>query len=462
MPTRFRVACPRGTVEGKGRRSWYAPRGVVAVLVVSLGVALALPAGSRASGAPVLRARGAALQWTRAGRHNEYKLLIRVLGRHVHGRRRLVTVVGRSFAPPPVPGRTVMYRVKAAFNESGWSNRTTIAFPNEVEQERPSEGPQPPPREEPPEEGVPGGGQGAVRYRLDAASYFDAFAQAQFAPWVRLHVSLIKGYPPFGDRFVSLFGLPVIGYHDPATEGQAPLGPAGVASYVGKVTRDMRAGYTGVFIDDANWSPGFSPSPGPRTNLANLIEAVRAAAPGALIEINSHYGDIWPLIQAGDPDVARALRSVNMICVEFGVGPTSGITSGRDYGQFMQYADAVHAKGIHLTLTGDRFHNNVPTMEYNLATYFLINDGRDFVTGTDLTPASWWSGFDVNLGTAVSTRQRLPGGVWTRRFSRGIVYTAEPGAPAQTIALPGTMHSAEWGNVQSVTLAGGQGAVLTG
>jgi len=128
----------------------------------------------------------------------------------------------------------------------------------------------------------------------------------------------------------------------------------------------------------------------------------------------------------------------------------------------MQYADAVHAKGIHLTLTGDRFHNNVPTMEYNLATYFLINDGRDFVTGTDLTPASWWSGFDVNLGTAVSTRQRLPGGVWTRRFSRGIVYTAEPGAPAQTIALPGTMHSAEWGNVQSVTLAGGQGAVLTG
>jgi hypothetical protein len=261
---------------------------------------------------------------------------------------------------------------------------------------------------------------------------------------------------------VSMFGLPVVGYHDPATEGQAPLAQSGVETYVGLVARDMRHGYAGVFIDDANWSPGFSPSPGPRANLANLIEAIRAGEPRAVIELNSQFHDIWPLMRAGDADVARALRGVDAICKEFGVGPSAGITSAQDYGEFMQYADALHARGIDLTLTGDRFNNNVPTMEYNLATYFLINDGGDYVTGTDQTPAGWWNGFDVNLGNALGPRERLPGGVWTRRFSAGVVYTVEPQAPAQTIALARTMHSAQWGDVSSLTLGAGQGAVLAG
>jgi hypothetical protein len=128
----------------------------------------------------------------------------------------------------------------------------------------------------------------------------------------------------------------------------------------------------------------------------------------------------------------------------------------------MQYADYLRANGIHLTLTGDRFNTNVPTMEYNLATYFLINDGGDYVNGNDQMPGRWWNGFDVNLGSAAGPRERLPSGVWTRRFTGGIVYTLEPGAPTQTISLPRPMRSVEWGAVRSLTLAGGQGAVLLG
>jgi hypothetical protein len=432
-------------------------------VIAALGVGVAAPSIGEAKRSPALRAHGEVLEWTRAGRHNKYRLLMRIRGRHVRGRRTVITVVGHSFKPPVVPGATVVYRVKAAFNESSWSNRMSIAYPGEIELEKPSEGPQPPPREEPPpEEGPSGEGQGHVRYRVDAASYFDTFASPAFAPWVRRHITLIKGYPPFANSFMALFGLPVIGYHDPATEGQAPLGPAQIATYVGKVRRDMQAGYTGVFIDDANWSAGFNPSPGPPANLANLIEAIKAAEPSAWIEINSQYRDIGPLMRAGDPNVTRALRDVNALCVEFGVGPTSGIDGGQQYAEFLQYADSLHAKGIDLTLTGDRFNNNVPTMEYNLASYFLLNNGHDYVTGTDQTPANWWSGFDANLGNAVSQRARLASGIWTRRFSRGVVYTVEPGAPTQMISLGKTMHSAEWGDVQSVTLAGGQGAVLVG
>jgi hypothetical protein len=224
----------------------------------------------------------------------------------------------------------------------------------------------------------------------------------------------------------------------------------------------MHVGYAGVFIDDANWSPGFQPSPGPRANLANLIAAIRAAEPRAVIELNSQFRDIWPLMRAGDADVARALQDVNMICKEFGVGPSAGIQSAQGYAEFVQFADALHAKRIALTMTGDRHHNDVPTMEYNLATYFLINNGSDYVTGTAQTPEQWWSGFDVNLGNSLGPRERLASGVWTRRFSAGTVYAVEPQAPAQTIELGKTMHSAQWGDVSSLTLGPGQGAVLVG
>jgi putative glycosyl hydrolase-like family 15 (GHL15) protein len=467
-----RAPCPPGTVAGGRLAAWARPRTFAAVVLASAGVAATLPGVGRASGAPVLRAHGHAIQWTRAGRHNRYKLLVRAP--HI---RKTVVVVGRSFTPPAVPGRTVVYRVKAAFNESAWSNPASITYRSEFQRERPEQEPaprereaapreqEPPPREqEPPprEEETHSEEVGKVKYRLDAASYYDRFATALYAPWAREHVSLIKAYPPFGDTYVSLLGLPVIGYHDPATEGQAPLGRSGIEAYVGKVNRDMLTGYTGVFIDDANWSQGFSPSPGPRANLANLIEAIDAAQPNALIEINSQYRDIWPLIKARDPDVARALKGVDQICVEFGVGPGSGISSTREYAEFMQYADTMHANGIHLTLAGDRFDNNVATMEYNLATYFLINDGGDYVSGKDQMPGHWWGGFDVDLGNAVGPRERLPGGVWTRRFTRGAAYTLEPGAATQTISLPRRMQSAEWGTSTSLTLAGGQGAVLVG
>jgi len=271
---------------------------------------------------------------------------------------------------------------------------------------------------------------------------------------------MIKGYPTFSDIFVSLFGLPVIGYHDPATEGQAPLGPAGIEAFIAEVRRDLAVGYAGVFVDDANWSAGFAPSPGPRAALANLLVRIRAVAPRALIEINSQYHDIWPLMKAHDPDVSRALENVNLVTKEFGVGPSAGITTAQDYGELFEYIDALHAKGIHVVMTGDHNSTDVPTMEYNLATYLLANDGGDYVNGTEQTPRNWWTGFDVDLGNAVTARERTPSGVWSRAFVRGMVYAVEPGAATQTIKLPKPMHSAEWGKVESLRLSAGQGAVL--
>jgi len=460
-----------------------------------LGLLAATPAVGQASPAPVLRVNGETLKWTPAGTHDAYRLLTAAPGGPI-----VSTVLGRTTTPPPVPGATVTYQVKAAYDESVWSNEVSISYAPAQESKQPPAAGEPPPEEseqppegEPPkEQGTPpneggtllqeggtllqeGGAllqeggtlasqkaAGRPKYRLDAAAYFAPFSTRQYAPWVKEKISLIKGYPPFSDRYLGLFGLPLIGYHDPATEGQAPLGHSGIEAYVAEVRRDMKLGYAGVFVDDANWTAAFPPSPGPPAALANLLVAIRAAEPTAVIEMNSQYHDIWPLMKAHDPDVERALRAVNIMTKEFGVGPAAGINTAKDYGELFRYIDALHSKGIHVTMTGDPEGESVPAMEYNLATYLLANDGGDFVNGANQTPVHWWRGFDVNLGDAVTERERSPTGVWKRVFTGGVVYTVEPGAATRTIKLGKPMRSAQWGTVESVTLAAGQGAVLVG
>jgi hypothetical protein len=297
---------------------------------------------------------------------------------------------------------------------------------------------------------------GHALFRLDAARAFDRYAHR--AAWIQAHVDVVKAYPPFGDVYVQ-YGKPVLGYHDPATEGFAPLDQAHIEAFVAKVKRDMGVGYAGVFVDDANWT--FSPSPGPEANLANLLEAIRHAEPGAVIEINSQYHDMWPRMKAGDANVARALAQVNLVTKEFGVEPTAGINTGQEYAEFMTYADTLRAKGIHLVMTGENTRS-VPATEYNLATCLLVNDGKDFINTAKTKPRRFWKGFEANLGAATGPRERSSSGVWSRRFAGGVVYTVEPGAATQTIKLSRKMRSAEWGAVESVTLAAEQGAVLAG
>jgi hypothetical protein len=147
---------------------------------------------------------------------------------------------------------------------------------------------------------------------------------------------------------------------------------------------------------------------------------------------------------------------------EFGVGPTSGIATGQDYREVMEYVDALHSRGIQITLSGDYLNSNPPTMEYNEATYFLVNDGSDYVSGISQTPLNFWSGFEVDLGSPLGPREYLPSGLWTRRFTGGVVYTDPPEGSTQTVRLGKRMRSPNLGEVESVTLAPAQGAVLVG
>ncbi len=199
-----------------------------------------------------------------------------------------------------------------------------------------------------------------------------------------------------------------------------------------------------------------------RTELANLIENVRTVlGSGAPLEINVQYHDIWPLMKAHEPEVERALSQVNIVTKEFGVGPDAGIETASDYKEFTEYVDRLHEKGIHVVMAGDL--GTVPVEEYNLATYFLNNDGGDYINTPEESPENWWPGNDVNLGSPVSARERDSSGLWKREFTGGAVYTVEPGAAGQTVKLPTDRRwfDIEHTEVTEVTLAPGTGAVLT-
>ena len=304
------------------------------------------------------------------------------------------------------------------------------------------------------------GSAGRPNYRLDAASYFDPFAAD--TKWLQEHVATIKGYPPFANRYVAS-GIPVIGYHDPATEGDAPLTPANVSSILAKVLADRANGYAGVFVDDVNWGTGYRDGSQSHTlepeahEEADLLEAIRAAWPTAEIEMNSQWHDLKANLS--NPNVQRGLAVASVVTKEFGVGPTAGVGAG-DYRELLEFDEGLHARGKHMVFTGDYHNTGVAYMEYNLATMLLVNDGGDAVSATNQTPESWWEGFNVNLGEALGPCERQASGLWVRHFTDGVVYTVEPGSGTQTVTLPTTMHSAQWGTVSSITLAAGQGAVL--
>jgi hypothetical protein len=181
-----------------------------------------------------------------------------------------------------------------------------------------------------------------------------------------------------------------------------------------------------------------------------------------VLDVNTQYHDTWPLIREHEPAVERALGHIDLVTIEFGVGPNSGIDTPADYKEFTEYVDSLHERGIHVVM-GDNAGNTLADAEYNLATYFLDNDGGDYISASEGSPENWWAGNDIDLGSSLSARERSSTGLWTRQFTGGVVFTLEPGATgSETVqARPGT----QWLNtaneaVTEVTLTPGTGAVL--
>ncbi len=139
----------------------------------------------------------------------------------------------------------------------------------------------------------------------------------------------------------------------------------------------------------------------------------------------------------------------------------SGLTGGTGIWSvfaMMRFIDNVHSYGTHVIIQS--YAGDLVAAEYNLAGYFLISDGQDFVSTTvGSTPGNWWSGYDTNLGDAKGARYLWNRG-WRRDFTNGFVLLNEPGASTKTLSLGGTFTTTSGQRVSSVTLGATRGAVL--
>ena len=77
----IRSRCPHGIVDERGRARGSKASALLAVVLASLGASAMTAGVCQASRSPVLRAHGEVLKWSRAGRHNRYKLLMQAEGR---------------------------------------------------------------------------------------------------------------------------------------------------------------------------------------------------------------------------------------------------------------------------------------------------------------------------------------------------------------------------------------------
>jgi hypothetical protein len=254
--------------------------------------------------------------------------------------------------------------------------------------------------------------------------------------------------------------------------------PAFRQAWIDELKGEVAHGYRGVFIDDVNMdmqvgngneetvAPIDRSTGAPMTSevwrayMARFMQEVRAQLPNIEIAHNA----IWYADEhagAADANIRAEIEAANYIFLERGAND-SGLTGGE--GQWslhalLRYVDQVHALGRNVVMDGTS--SKLQGLAYNLASYFLISDGNDAVSGDGQTPTSWWSGWNVDLGEASGPRYSW-NHLLRRDFAGGMVLVNQPGEPTQTVSLPTPMQNAEGVTVTSVTLAPSSGAILTG
>ncbi|HEV2769302.1 MAG TPA: putative glycoside hydrolase [Solirubrobacteraceae bacterium] len=235
-------------------------------------------------------------------------------------------------------------------------------------------------------------------------------------------------------------------------------------------------GYRGLWIDDVNlefrvgdgegrWRAPMDPRTGRemtwenwRRYVAEFVEEIRAAFPKAELLHNAIWFAVQP-VRSGDPYVRRQIAAADRVNLERGVND-AGLTGGTGQWSlhaFLDHVDAVHEAGRTVVL--DAFDDTAAGREYNLAAYFLVSRGGDGVGLASMTPETWWTMYDAELGAPLGARASWSG-LLRRDFERGIVLVNEPGAPQRTVDLGEALLDSSGRTVSSVTLDGGRGAVL--
>lgn len=249
--------------------------------------------------------------------------------------------------------------------------------------------------------------------------------------------------------------------------------PGFQAWWIAKAQAALALGHRGVFIDDVFMERRTTNAGGttrtpidPRTgvamteagwqrSMADFLVAVRAALPaGAEIahEVLWYKGD-------ANADLLRALKAANFLSVDGGFNGPLVSYGGGTYGfqTLAGWVERQQARGGGVILD---FSTTVPAARlYGLASYWLVNTGTAAIAN-DASTAPLWAGYGVDLGTPNTGRYSVATGAWRRDFTRGIVLVNEPYRSTRTFTVPAGYQDLDGVPRTSVTLAGGQGAVL--
>ncbi len=245
--------------------------------------------------------------------------------------------------------------------------------------------------------------------------------------------------------------------------------------------------YQGVFVDDVNYS--FSVSNGkkehvapldPRTGVAmtkdnwqkyfaEFMETLRTQLDSDLslcggVKCEIVHNTVF--YQEGgytNPYVKRGIATADFMEIERGFGD-AGIAGGSGtFGieNLLNYIDYVQSEAadndVDTTPNKKRgvvldVQSNVMGKEYNLASYYLISNGRDSLGMTTTgypdtwsnthTTDKWWNGYDTDLGDPLAkwykwTPSDSSASVLRRDFQKGFVLLNPPDSSTKTINLGG-------------------------
>jgi hypothetical protein len=303
---------------------------------------------------------------------------------------------------------------------------------------------------------------------LDAyAIYVGSSIATQHPDWILKDSSGNKLYIPFACNGTS------------CTQYAADIGsPAWRQYYINQIKAYVASGYKGIYVDDVDMDLNTGNANGtivapidPRTNIAmsdttwksyfaEFMEQLRQAIPNTQIIHNSVWFAGGGNNDATNPYIVRQIKAANLINMERGF-TDGGITGGTgiwSLSNYMAYMDKLHSYGDHFIIQS--YANTISDMEYNLAGYFLVTDGNDFVyTDGGSNPSNWWSAYDITLGNAKGARYQW-NGLYRRDFDNGFVLLNEPGSATKTVSLGGTFKNTAGATVGNVTLGASQGAVF--
>lgn len=252
------------------------------------------------------------------------------------------------------------------------------------------------------------------------------------------------------------------------------------------VQNGINAGYMGTRMDDVNPAAsqtytsngtGTHVDPlDPRTGttmtvadynkyIAQQVEGVHSALPNHELLCNMQWfaGNNGSIRGYNNPYIQRIIAASSVMEIERGIIDNFAADNGTySYQALYEYVDYVHSvgKGVFWKMLDSVTSHT--QLEYQLATYLLLSNGNDYVSGcmVSANPATYWTAYDIDLGNASAARYAW-NGLIRRDFDSGFVLVDPPGGPTVTnLALGGTFTNTSGAGVTTVSLTASNGAVF--